>query len=151
MRQFAVGKLLGAGHIALWMYTVYAFLWHPRWGQSLLTWARHFTLSTKTPVSGAMAAHWHASWPVRDSVAWLSHLPWGDSGNAYFVLAVACLVVRLARRLPGWLSLAVALPAAVYGLLRAVAYFTALAIFWPVSVMTLIVALIVVASTVRRY
>jgi hypothetical protein len=150
-RKFAVGKLLGAGHIALWVYASYSFLWHPAWGRSLLAWARHLTVSAGGPVSGSTADSWRASRIVSESAAWIVHLPWGASTNAYFVLAIACLLVRLSRRLPGWLSLAVTVPAAVYGLLRAVSYFPALAIYWPTSAMALVVAWIVVAKTIRRY
>jgi hypothetical protein len=150
-RKFAVGKLLGVGHIALWVYTFYSFLWHPAWGQSLLAWARHVAVSTGGPVSASTADSWRANRVVSDSASWIGHLPWGASTNAYFVLAIACLLVRLNRRLPGWLSLAVTLPAAVYGLLQAVSYFPALAFYWPTTAMALVVAWIVVAKTIRRY
>src|SRR3954454_12461967 len=113
MRKLAVGKLLGVGHIALWVYAIYAAAWHLAWGRSLLAGAHHLS-----PVSGTTAASLRENGIVHGRVSWLSHLPWADNGNTYFLLAVACLVIRL-RRAPGWLSLAVALPAAVYGLLRA--------------------------------
>jgi hypothetical protein len=145
MRKLAVGKLLGVGHIALWVYAIYAAAWHLAWGRSLLAGAHHLS-----PVSGTTAASLRENGIVHGSVSWLSHLPWADNGNTYFLLAVACLVIRL-RRAPGWLSLAVALPAAVYGLLRALTYVPELAFYWPVAAVALIVAWLIVAKTLHRY
>lgn len=145
MRKFAVGKLLGVGHIALWVYALYAAAWHLAWGRSLLSGAHHLS-----PVSGTTAASLRVNGIVHGSDSWLSHLPWADNGNAYFLLAVACLVIRL-WRVSGWLSLAVALPAAVYGLLRALAYFPALVYYWPVAAVSLVAAWIIVAKTLHRY
>ncbi|HUN36482.1 MAG TPA: hypothetical protein VMU95_31185 [Trebonia sp.] len=150
-RKFAVGKLLGVGHIGMWVLAFYSFLWDPAWGRSLLAWARNLTVSLGHPVSGATIASWQANRIIVDSGDWLSHLPWGTSTNFTFVLAIACLVVRLSRRLPGWLSLVVALPASVYGLLGALSYLPGLLVYWPLSLLALVVSWITVAKTIRRY
>jgi hypothetical protein len=151
MREFAVGKLLGVGHIALSVYAVLTAFPHFGWGSQVLTWGYRLAVQSGHPVTGAMAASWADNRVIQYGYTALSHLPWGLAAGTYFVLAVACLVVRLARPLPGWLSLVVALPAAVYGLLVAVADFPLLAIYWPLSAMALVVAWIVVGKTVRQY
>ncbi|MCW2935655.1 MAG: hypothetical protein JWM19_6617 [Actinomycetia bacterium] len=150
-RKFAVGRVLGIGHIALWMFTFYAFLRYFAWGENLLASSGRLTAKWGDQVSGSMAASWHSNGILIDSATWLRHLPLGTNPDTYFVLAFAVLVVRLARRLPGWLSLVIALPGAVYGLLRALVYFPALATFWPISAVTLIVAWFIVARTIRNH
>jgi hypothetical protein len=149
MRRFAVGKLLMAGHIALLVYAFQAFLVHPQWGRRLLAWVYSVAVNSGEPVTGATASAWQTNRVISDGYAWVSHLPWGLTDNTYFVLAIACLVMRLARRLPGWLSLAVALPAAVYGLAAGIADFPWLAIYWPLTLVTLLAAWILVGYTTR--
>jgi hypothetical protein len=150
-RKFAVGRLLAVGHIALFVYALPAFLTHPQWGVKLLNWVHKLTIKWGDPVTSAQAASWQGNHIISDGYTWLSHLPGGFSDNTYFVLAIACLIVRLRRSLPGWLSLVVALPAAVYGLVAGIADFPWLAIYWPLTALTFIVAGIVVVKTVRRY
>jgi hypothetical protein len=150
-RKFAVGRLLGVGHVALFVYAISAFLTHPQWGVKLLNWVDKLTIKWGDPVTSAKAASWQDNHIISDGYTWLSHLPWGFSDNTYFVLAIACLIVRLRRALPGWLSLVVALPAAVYGLVAGIAEFPWLAIYWPLTALTFIVAGIVVVKTVGRY
>jgi hypothetical protein len=150
-RKFAVGRLLGVGHVALFVYAISAFLTHPQWGVKLLNWVDKLTIKWGDPVTSARAASWQDNHIISDGYTWLSHLPGGFSDNTYFVLAIACLIVRLRRSLPGWLSLVVALPAAVYGLVAGIAEFPWLAIYWPLTALTFIVAVIVVVKTVGRY
>jgi hypothetical protein len=151
MRKFAVGKLLGVGHIALFVYAIQAFLVHPQWGVKLLNWAYNLSVKSGDPVAGATATSWQANRIISDSYSWVSQLPWGLHDATYFLLAIACLIMRLARSLPGWLSLAVGLPAAIYGLVAGIAEFPWLASYWPLTAMTFVVAWIVVGKTVRRY
>jgi hypothetical protein len=151
MRKWAVGKLLGIGHIALFVSAIQAFLIHPQWGVKLLNLAYSLSVHFNGTVTGAMAASWQANRVISDSYAGLSRLPWGLAENTYFLLAIACLVMRLARSIPGWLSLAVALPAAVYGLLDGIAGFPFLATYWPLTAITFVVAWVFVGKTVRQY
>lgn len=148
-RKFAVGKLLGVGHVALLMSAIQLFLAHFQWGIRQLTGVRSLSVHFGAPVSDATAGSWEANHVISDSYDWLSHLPWGAADNTYFVLAIACLIIRLTRSAPGWLSLAVALPAAVYGLLAGISMFPVLAIYWPLSGITLAVAWVVVGKTAR--
>jgi hypothetical protein len=150
-RKFAVGRLLGVGHVALFVYATAAFLTHPHWGVKLLNWVDKLTIKWGEPVTRAQAASWQGNHIITDGYTWASHLPGGFSDNTYFVLAIACLIVRLRRSLPGWLSLVVALPAAVYGLVAGIADFPWLAIYWPLTALAFIVAGIVVVETVGRH
>jgi hypothetical protein len=150
-RKFAVGKLLGIGHIALFVVAIQMFLTHPRWGSGLLDWAHNLTIDWHAGLTGDTTASWYANGIVSGGYDWLRHLPWGLTENACFVLAIACLVMRLTRPMPGWLSLVVALPAAVYGLLRGIAEFPWLTWHWPLTAVTVVAAWIVVGTTVRRY
>jgi hypothetical protein len=149
-RKFAVGRLLGVGHIALFVYAILAFLTHPQWGVKLLNWVDQLTITWGAPVTSAKVASWQSNHIISDGYTWLGHLPWGFSDNTYFVLAIACLIVRLRRSLPGWLSLVVALPAAVYGLVAGIATFPWLTIYWPLTALTFILAGVVVVRTVGR-
>jgi hypothetical protein len=150
-RKFAVGKLLGVGHIALFVSAIQLFLFHPHWGMQLMAWVSTLAARIGGPVTPAVATSWESNGLINDSWVWLSHLPWGLSANIYFILAIACLIVRLRRSTPGWLSLVVALPAAVYGLLVGISRIPVLAIYWPLTVLTFVAAWIVVGKTVRRY
>lgn len=151
LRKFAVGKLLGVCHIVLFVSVIQAFLFRPQWGPKLMNWTYGLSVHIGARVSGATVESWQTNPVIVDSYAWASHLPWGLTQNIYFVLAIACLVMRLAQSMPGWLSLAVALPAALYGLLAGIAALPSLALYWPLTAATFIVAWIVVGNTVRRY
>jgi hypothetical protein len=149
MRRFAVGKLLGIGHIALLVDACYVAI--GRWAQGLLTWVVSFTHTIHLSVSSLTVNSWFTNRIYLDSVRFLGHLPWGPSLNFEFVLAVACLLVRLTRRIPGWLSLAVTLPAATYGVPGALVDLSFLGIIWPLTAVIFIASWILVAKTVRRY
>jgi hypothetical protein len=151
VRSFAVGKLLGIGHIALFVLAIQLFLAHRLWGTNLLAWAHHVSVDSGARVTRATKASWEANGVVRNCSRLVSHLPWGSTVITYVALAIACLVTRLARAMPGWLSLVVALPAAIYGVLASIAEFPWLAAYWPLTGITLFAAWIFVGKTLQRY
>jgi hypothetical protein len=150
-RRFAVGKLLGIAHIALLVCAAQVFLTGPQWGNRVLIWAYHISVSVGAPVTGATMTAWQANGLIRDGNAWAGDLPWGLTVNIYIALAIACLIMRLTRPMPTWLSLAVALPAAIYGVVGCIAELPFLAEFWPLTSITFVTSWIFVGKTIRRY
>lgn len=112
------------------------------WGTKALAWAWH-------PSIEEHASAWYANPIIHHANVWSDRLPRGTSPTTYLVLAAACLVMRFARRLPGWLSLVIGLVAAVYGALAVVGEIPALAIYWPLALGGLVVSWILVATTRR--
>jgi hypothetical protein len=137
-RRIATGKFLGLAHIGLFMTAVLIALGEFSW----LHWAYHANIA-------ADVASWQFNPVIRDATEWSNHLPWGSGNGAYLVLAAACFVVRVVRRIPGWLSLVIALVSALYGGLTAVSLIPAFAIYWPVSVSGLILSWVIVRKTLR--
>jgi len=78
-----------------------------------------------------------------------SKLPGGTGLAKYEILALICLVVRLLRFIPGWLSMLVSVIAAIVGALLVVGNLPLLASYWPLTAGLVIVSCIIVARTRR--
>lgn len=151
LREFSVGRLLGIGHVALFVTAFQLFLAQANWGGKVLTWAYDVAGKVGAQLGPTTVNGWINHGIVYDANEWLHDLPWGMVTNFYVVLAIGCLIIRLVRPLPGWLSLVIALPAAAYGGSGALADFAWLATFWPITLPALVVAWIFTAKTVSRY
>jgi hypothetical protein len=138
----ATGKFLGIGHFGLFMTAILVMLTEFAWGRDVLQWANHPTIADD--ING-----WWTNPIIHDAANWSNDLPWGAANWPYLTLGVVCLVMRLWRRLPGPLSLLIALPAAIYGILAAVAELPAFVTLWPVALGALIVSWAVVRKTIR--
>ncbi len=141
-RHLATGKFLGIGHIGLFITAILVALTEVAWGRDVLRWANH-------PTIAADVGGWWVNPIIRDATNWSNDLPWGAANWPYLTLGAACLVMRLWRRLPGPVSLLLALPAAVYGILAVVAELPSLVILWPIALGALIVSWVVVGKTIR--
>lgn len=141
-RYIATGKLLGIGHIGMFITAILIALTEFSFGRDVLRWANHPTIANH--VSG-----WWANPIIRDTFNWSNDLPWGAANWPYLTLGIACLVMRLWRRLSGPLSLLIALPAALYGILAGVSELPYLVALWPVGLATLIISWVVVGKTIR--
>lgn len=138
-RRLATGRALGVGHVALFMTAVVFLLSETGLGTAMLRLA-YFPIIPHS-----------STWPtepvIHQTVAILDDLPWAVHKWPYLVLALACLVMRLARTLPGPLSLAIAIPAALYGVLIAVAEVPILVDCWPLTLVALAGSWVIVAMT----
>jgi hypothetical protein len=141
-RRFATGKLLGIGHIGLLMIAILDALFTFSWGRPVVTWGFHQSIALDV-------AGWSSNRVISDSSEWLTHLPGSTSTTFYFVLAGACILMRLIKALPGWISLPIGLIAAVYGVLTGVSALASFAIYWPLALGALIISWIFVGKTVR--
>jgi len=141
-RLFATGKLLAIGHIGLFVVALLQGISYFSWGRSALTWAYHQSVANDV-------AGWSNNAVIRDSYQWLAHLPANNSTPFYIGLAIACLLMRLIRAIPGWISLPIGLVAAAYGALTAISELPGLAIYWPLALGALILSWILVGKTIR--
>lgn len=141
-RSFATGRFLGIGHIGLFTTALLLALSELAWGRAALSWAYHPTIARDV-------ASWQANSIIHAAASWSNALPWGTANWPYLLLALACLVMRLTRRMPGPLSLVIGLPAALYGVLIGVAELPAFAALFPLAIAAFIVSCITVAKTRR--
>jgi hypothetical protein len=141
-RVLATGKFLGIGHIGLFVMALLVALTKFAAGRAALNWAYHPTIATDV-------TNWQVNRIIHDAANWSNDLPWGVANWPYLVLGAACLVMRLYRRMPGPLALAIALPAAVYGALVGVAELPTFVTIWPLALAALIVSWTIVAKTLR--
>jgi hypothetical protein len=111
-RRIATGMVLGIGHIGLFIAAFVYLLTEFGVGQGVL---RLFYFDI------ASIAAWQAGPIIHQAILLLDILPFALTKWPYLLLTVACLGMRLARRMPGPLSLAIAIPAALYGMLIALA------------------------------
>jgi len=141
-RSIATGWSLGLGHIGLFVLAAFIVLIRYSFGAGLLRWGWQ-------PSVWATTESWY-HYPVIDGAGVAaSKLPGGIGLAKYEILALVCLIVRLFRFIPGWLSLLASLVAASFGVLLVVAQIPLLASYWPLTAGLVIVSFIIVAKTRR--
>jgi hypothetical protein len=141
-RSVATGWFLGLGHVGLFVLAAFAILFRYSWGAGILGWAH-------SPAVVATTESWYSNRLIQDSSELAAKLPGGTSPMKFVILAAACLVIRLFRFMPGWLSLPVSLIAAFVGVVLVIADIPLLAIYWPLTIGLVIAAGIIVARTRR--
>jgi hypothetical protein len=141
-RSIATGWSLGLGHIGLFVVAAFIVLIRYSFGAGLLRWGWH-------PSVWATTESWYNNSVIHGAGVAASKLPGGIGLAKYEVLALVCLIVRLFRFIPGWLSLLVSLVAAIFGVLLVVAQLPLLASYWPLTAGLVIVSCIIVATTRR--
>jgi hypothetical protein len=142
-RPVATGKLLGVGHAGLFMTTFVFVLSEFGLGQAILRLAYYPGIA---PISS-----WDGGPIIRQATALLYLLPWAGAKWFYVLLSVACLVMRFARSMPGPLSLVIAIPAALYGLLAGIGELPVFIDVWPLTLCTLALSWVIVAKTLPDY
>ena len=142
-RPVATGKLLGVGHAALFMTTFLFVLSEFGVGQAILRLAYFPGIA---PISS-----WDGGPIIRQATALLYVLPWAGAKWFYVLLCVACLIMRLVRSMPGPLSLVIAIPAALYGLLAGIAELPVFIDVWPLTLCLLALSWVIVANTLPDY
>jgi hypothetical protein len=142
-RPVATGKLLGVGHAALFMTTFVFVLSEFGVGQAILRLAYFPGIA---PISS-----WDGGPIIRQATALLYVLPWAGAKWFYVLLCVACLIMRFARSMPGPLSLVIAIPAALYGLLAGIAELPVFIDVWPLTLCLLALSWVIVANTLPDY
>lgn len=142
-RPVATGKLLGVGHAALFMTTFVFVLSEFGVGQAILRLAYFPGIA---PISS-----WDGGPIIRQATALLYVLPWAGAKWFYVLLCVACLIMRFVRSMPGPLSLVIAIPAALYGLLAGIAELPVFIDVWPLTLCLLALSWVIVANTLPDY
>jgi hypothetical protein len=142
-RPVATGKLLGVGHAALFMTTFVFVMSEFGVGQAILKLAYFPQIA---PISS-----WDGGPIIRQVTALLYLLPWAGAKWFYVLLCVACLIMRFARSMPGPLSLVIAIPAALYGLLAGIAEVPVFIDVWPLTLCLLALSWVIVANTLPDY
>lgn len=142
-RPVATGKLLGVGHVGLFMTTFVFVLSEFGVGEAILRLAYYPGIA---PISS-----WDGGPIIRQATALLYVLPWAGAKWFYVLLCVACLVMRFIRSMPGPLSLVIAIPAALYGLLAGIAELPVFIDVWPLTMCILAVSWVIVAKTLPDY
>lgn len=142
-RPVATGKLLGVGHAALFMTTFVFILSEFGVGQAILRLAYFPGI--------ANISSWDGGPIIRQATALLYVLPWAGAKWFYVLLCVACLIMRFVRSMPGPLSLVIAIPAALYGLLAGIAELPVFIDVWPLTMCILAVSWVIVAKTLPDY
>lgn len=142
-RPVATGKLLGVGHAALLMTTFVFVLSEFGVGQAILRLAYFPGIA---PISS-----WDGGPIIRQATALLYVLPWAGAKWFYVLLCVACLIMRFSRSMPGPLSLVIAIPAALYGLLAGIAELPVFIDVWPLTLCLLALSWVIVANTLPDY
>jgi len=142
-RPVATGKLLGVGHAGLFMTTIVFVLSEFGVGQAILKLAYYPGIA---PISS-----WDGGPIIRQATALLYLLPWAGAKWFYVLLCTACLIMRFARSMPGPLSLVIAIPAALYGLLAGISELPVFIDVWPLTMVILAVSWVIVAKTLPDY
>jgi hypothetical protein len=142
-RPVATGKLLGVGHAALFMTTFVFVLSEFGVGKGILRLAYYPGIA---PISS-----WDGGPIIRQATALLYVLPWAGAKWFYVLLCAACLIMRFVRSMPGPLSLVIAIPAALYGLLAGIAELPVFIDVWPLTMCILAVSWVIVAKTLPDY
>ena len=137
-RRIATGMVLGIGHVGLFVAAFVFLLAEIGVGQWVLRLA-YFAI--------ASIPAWQAGPIIHQAIVLQDVLPLSVVKWPYLLLAVACLVMRLVRRMPGPLSLAIAIPAALYGVLIAISELPVFIDCWLLALPALIGSCVVVAKT----
>lgn len=137
-RRVATGMVLGIGHIGLFLAAFVFLLTEIGVGQWVLR---------LVDFDIANIPAWQGGPIIHQAIVLLDILPLSVMKWPYLLLAVACLVMRLATRMPGPLSLVIAIPAALYGVLIAIAELPVFVDVWLLALPTLIGSCFVVAKT----
>ena len=130
--------VLGIGHVGLFVAAFVFLLAEIGVGQWVLRLA-YFAI--------ASIPAWQAGPIIHQAIVLQDVLPLSVVKWPYLLLAVACLVMRLVRRMPGPLSLAIAIPAALYGVLIAISELPVFIDCWLLALPALIGSCVVVAKT----
>ena len=142
-RPVATGKLLGVGHAGLFMTTFVFVLSEFGVGEAILRLAYYPGIA---PISS-----WDGGPIIRQTTALLYVLPWAGAKWFYVLLCTACLIMRFVRSMPGPLSLVIAIPAALYGLLAGISELPVFIDVWPLTLCVLAVSWVIVAKTLPDY
>lgn len=137
-RRVATGKVLGIGHVGLFAAAFVFLLAEIGLGRAVLRFF-YFTI--------ASIPAWQAGPVIHQAIVLLDILPLAVAKWFYLLLAVACLVMRLSRSMPGPLSLVIAIPAALYGVLVALAELPVFVDYWLLALPAVIGSCFVVAKT----
>ena len=139
-RSVAAGRVLGAGHIGLFAVASFLVLFSHSWGDGVLrrTWHQGIYDDIES---------WGISGLMDDAAKAVVKLTAGHTAAEIQALAVACLVVRLLRFLPGWLTLLVSVAAALAGALTAVSYIPVFGGYWTLTIGLVVGSLVIVAAT----
>ena len=137
-RRVATGMVLGIGHAGLFLTAFLFLISITGMGQ----WVLRLVYFAIASIPG-----WQAGPIIHQAIVLQDHLPLAVIKWPYLLLALACLVMRLARRMPGPLSLAIAIPAAFYGVLIVITEFPVFIDCWLLVLPVLIGSCIVVAKT----
>lgn len=137
-RPVATGKFLGIGHAALVMTALVFALSEIGLGQAIL---RLVYFPGIAPIST-----WEGGPIIHQAFLLLNLLPWAGAKWFYLLLCVACLVMRFTR-MPGPVSLVIAIPAALYGVLVAISELPVFIDCWPLTLLALAVSWFIVAKT----
>jgi len=140
-RRAATSMVLGIGHIGLFLAAFVFLLTEIGVGQWVVRLV-YFDI--------ANIPAWQAGPIIHQAIVLLDILPLSIMKWPYLLLAVACLVMRLATRMPGPLSLIIAIPAALYGVLIAIAELPVFVDIWLLALPTLIGSCFVVAKTLPK-
>ena len=142
-RPVATGKLLGVGHAGLFMTTFVFVLSEFGVGEAILRLAYYPGIA---PISS-----WDGGPIIRQATALLYVLPWAGAKWFYVLLCTACLIMRFFRSMPGPLSLVIAIPSALYGLLAGISELPVFIDIWPLTLCILAVSWVIVAKTLPDY
>ena len=142
-RPVATGKLLGVGHAGLFMTTFVFVLSEFGVGEAILRLAYYPGIA---PISS-----WDGGPIIRQATALLYVLPWAGAKWFYLLLCTACLIMRFVRSMPGPLSLVIAIPAALYGLLAGISELPVFIDIWPLTLCLLALSWVIVAKTLPDY
>jgi len=142
-RPVATGKLLGVGHAGLFMTTFVFVLSEFGVGEAILRLAYYPGIA---PISS-----WDGGPIIRQATALLYVLPWAGAKWFYLLLCTACLIMRFVRSMPGPLSLVIAIPAALYGLLAGISELPVFIDIWLLTLCLLALSWVIVAKTLPDY
>jgi hypothetical protein len=142
-RPVATGKLLGVGHAGLFMTTFVFVLSEFGAGEAILKLAYYPGIA---PISS-----WDGGPIIRQATALLYLLPWAGAKWFYLLLCTLCLIMRFVRSMPGPLSLVIAIPAALYGLLAGISELPVFIDVWPLTLCMLALSWVIVAKTLPDY
>ncbi len=131
-----------AAHFLLFVRAVMSLLDRYSWGKSLLQHAYQ-------PAVAGKITGWNSNEIIARAGGWAVNLPWGNTDLFYVGLAIVC-VIAYCFRLPGWLTLAIALAGAIYGVISTVAWIPFYITEWPAVAGSIVLSWIVLQKAHRR-
>ena len=142
MRRRATRGIMVAAHFLLLVRAVMSLLDRYSWGKSLLQRAYQ-------PAAAEKIAGWYSNEIIVRARDWAVNLPWGNTDLFYVGLAIVC-VIAYCFRLPGWLTLVIALVGAIYGVISTVAWIPFYIREWPAVAGSIVLSWIVLQRAHRR-